>query len=88
MNPVKYYRRKQAADYLTQAGLPVAVATLAKLAVVGGGPQFQKWGRYPVYSEKSLDSWASERLGRPMRSTSDIAPPTHAPGIPSRPVPA
>jgi hypothetical protein len=65
-------RRAEASEYLMQAhGLPVAVATLAKWATVGGGPGFQKAGVTPLYPRDELDRWATERLGRLMRSTSE-----------------
>src|ERR1700694_801794 len=39
-------RRAEAVEYLRiEHGLPVTVATLAKLASVGGGPRFEKMGR-------------------------------------------
>jgi hypothetical protein len=65
-------RRKEAARYLTEKrGLPVAAQTLAKLAVIGGGPSFRKFGRFPVYRAADLDRWADMRLGPIQRSTSD-----------------
>ena len=60
----KRFRRREAAQFLTELGLPTAAATLAKYAVIGGGPQFQKWGRLPVYTEPSLRAWADHRLGK------------------------
>jgi hypothetical protein len=65
-------RRKEAARYISEKrGLPVAPQTLAKLAVIGGGPNFRKFGRYPVYSIADLDAWAESKLGPLQRSTSD-----------------
>ena len=65
-------RRKEAARYLTQSrGLPVAPQSLAKYAVIGGGPAFRKFGRFPVYDVVDLDNWADGRLGPLQRSTSD-----------------
>jgi hypothetical protein len=49
----------------------VAPATLAKLACVGGGPQFHRAVRTPLYPREELDAWAAERLGKLKRSTSD-----------------
>jgi hypothetical protein len=49
----------------------MAVATLAKLACLGGGPPYQKAGRVPLYPVDLLDQWASARLGRVIRSTSE-----------------
>ena len=69
----RYYRRHEAAQYLTNLGLPIAAATLAKYAVIGGGPEFQRWSRFPVYAETALQSWIKQRLGTPLRSTSNPA---------------
>lgn len=68
----KYLRRRQAARYLNDEwGLPTAASTLAKKAVVGGGPVFHSAGRIPLYSIEALDLYAKARLGNPRRSTSD-----------------
>jgi hypothetical protein len=67
----KRFRRKEAAQFLTDMGLPTAAATLAKYAVVGGGPTFQVWGRLPVYPESSLIAWAEQRLGKPASTTTE-----------------
>jgi hypothetical protein len=65
-------RRKQAAHYLAETrGLIVAPQTLSKLAVVGGGPSFRKFGRFPLYSVADLDAWVESKLGPLQRSTSD-----------------
>ena len=66
-------RRREASHYLQQQhGIRLAHATLAKLAVVGGGPPFRLDGRFPVYDRDALDAYASERLGPLHRSTSDV----------------
>jgi hypothetical protein len=65
-------RRREASHYLqAQHGIRLAHATLAKLAVVGGGPPFRLDGRFPVYDREALDSFADARLGPLRRSTSD-----------------
>lgn len=68
-------RRREASDYLRDRhGLPVAAATLAKLAVIGGGPHFFKPGaRTVLYDREELDRWAKQKLGRAVASTSDTA---------------
>lgn len=67
-------RRKAAANYLSSDwGVPVAPTTLAKLAVVGGGPAFRKFGRFPLYDIADLDQWATAKLGPRRQSTSDRA---------------
>lgn len=83
MNQPHYLSRKQASAHLAERGLPVAAATLAKLAVVGGGPEFHKFGRFPRYTPEALDAWAATKLSGPRRSTSDmgdsvVAPASHA----------
>jgi hypothetical protein len=73
MSSPKYLRRKSAAQYLREHwGLPRTANTLAKLAVIGGGPIFRKAGRIPPYAPADLDQYAEDQLGKPMRSTSDI----------------
>lgn len=65
-------RRSEASTYLEQRhGLTVAVATLAKFATVGGGPAFNKFGRFPLYEPAQLDAWATKRLGPARTSTSE-----------------
>ena len=66
-------RRRDASQYLQeQHGIGLAHSTLAKLAVLGGGPPFRLDGRFPVYDRDALDAFASERLGPLRRSTSDV----------------
>ena len=70
----KLLRRKAASDYLREThGLERAPSTLAKLAVIGGGPVFRRAGRIPLYSPEDLDCWAASLLSAPMRSTSEAA---------------
>lgn len=65
-------RRAEVPDYmLRKHGIPVARATLAKMATVGGGPAFQHSGRIPLYHVDDLDDWAAERLSKPVRSTAE-----------------
>jgi len=70
--PTKYLRRGEAANYLNKKFGSGTRATLAKLATVGGGPKFQKFGRIALYTEEMLDAWAEARMGPPQSSTSDI----------------
>ena len=62
---------RQAAAFLTDNGYKTAPATLNKLRCVGGGPEFELFGRRPIYSEKSLLEWARARTTSARRSTSD-----------------
>jgi hypothetical protein len=69
-----YLRREAAAEYIKKKwGLPCSSKTLAKLAVVGGGPVFRKSGRYPIYTFDDLDEWVQSRISKPVRSTSEHA---------------
>lgn len=66
-------RRNAAADYLrTVWGIPCSPKTLAKWAVIGGGPVFRKAGRTPLYPEDGLDDWARKRLTHRVHSTSEL----------------
>lgn len=61
-------RRAAASKYLfAEHGVSLAPSTLAKLAVIGGGPAYRLDGRYPVYDRPVLDAYAITRLG-PLRS--------------------
>lgn len=65
-------RRVEAVEYLMLVhGIPIAVTTLNKLASVGGGPEFEKFNRTPLYPRDKLDEWARMKLSRPVRSTSE-----------------
>ncbi len=67
-----YLRRPAAAEYVqSRWGVPCAARTLAKLAVVGGGPEFRKAGRTPLYEPSRLDDWAKAKIGPRRRTTSD-----------------
>ena len=65
-------RRKIASAYLWKVhGIQLSPGSLAKYAVVGGGPQFYLDGRFPLYDLPELDRFAVARLGRLRTSTSD-----------------
>jgi hypothetical protein len=72
--PSRLYRTPEAARYLKEAhDINRAPAYLAKLRVVGGGPEFVYVGRWPAYPEPALDAYAANLISRPMRSTSEAA---------------
>jgi len=76
MHNHKFLRRKAASNYLHEThGLERAPSTLAKLAVIGGGPIFRRIGRVPLYLMDDLDEWVASKLSPPMGSTSDTASP-------------
>jgi hypothetical protein len=72
-NHLHYRRRVDAAIYVTERYFPCSPKTLAKLAVLGGGPLFRKAGRIPVYEDAHLDRWALSKISRPVHSTSELA---------------
>jgi hypothetical protein len=67
----KRLTRREASSFLTDRGYPVALATLEKYAVYGGGPSFRYFGRRPLYAPTDLLTWVAERSSGPRRSTSD-----------------
>ena len=68
----KYYRRKEAARFLRENfATPTSVQQFAKLAVIGGGPPFHKFSRFPIYKQSDLIAWAEKMLGEARSSTSD-----------------
>jgi hypothetical protein len=75
MHPAQYLRRKQAGEYLKSCYGHGSPRTLAKLATLGGGPIYRKFGRIVVYDPADLDSWALARLSAPLRSTSEAVEP-------------
>lgn len=76
MHPAQYKRRKEAAEYLRSKYGHGSARTLAKLATIGGGPIYRKFGRIVVYTDDDLDAWALSRLSPPMASTSEYHPET------------
>jgi hypothetical protein len=72
MSSPRYLRRRAAAEYVREHwGLPCSEKYLAKLACVGGGPVYQLGGRFPLYTTENLDSYATAKIGKPVRSTSE-----------------
>lgn len=70
---MKYLTRREAAAYLTGRGLPIKWATLQKLASVGGGPIYRRFGLHALYTEADLDAWAEAKLSGPRTSASEAA---------------
>ena len=67
-------RRKEASAYLLREwGIARTPATLAKLATIGGGPPFEKDGRFPLHTEEGLDEWARAQLSPLVHSTAELA---------------
>jgi hypothetical protein len=67
----KFHRRRSASAYLSQNYFPIAPSTLAKLAVVGGGPPFHKVGHVVLYEQTRLDEYAAERIGPELQTTAE-----------------
>jgi len=71
--PSRLLRRAEAAQYVHDKwGYPCSPKTLAKYAVIGGGPPFRKAGRYPLYHPDDLDVWVDGKLSDLVTSTSAL----------------
>jgi hypothetical protein len=71
--PKRDMTRIEAARYITDHWFPCSPKTLAKLAVVGGGPEFRKAGRMPLYSIAACDRYSRSKIGPVLRSTAELA---------------
>jgi hypothetical protein len=72
MSVERYFRRrKEAGAYLKGKFGFGSEKTLAKLACIGGGPEFHKAGSIVLYAQEALDIWATSKISGPKRSTSD-----------------
>jgi hypothetical protein len=69
----RYLTRAEAANYVSARGIPLAKGTLSVMATKGGGPTYRIFGRQSLYSPADLDSWISERMSEPRRSTSEVS---------------
>jgi hypothetical protein len=67
-------RRTEAAKYVRDTyGIPCSPKTLAKIACVSSdGPPFRLAGRFPLYPTSGLDTWARDKIGPLVRSTSEV----------------
>ncbi|MCJ2061889.1 hypothetical protein MKK63_04135 [Methylobacterium sp. J-088] len=67
-----FMNEEQARDYIkSRVGHPMSRSHLRKLRCVGGGPEFEKWGRFVTYPREALDAWIEGRFSGRRRSTSD-----------------
>ncbi|MBM3553797.1 MAG: hypothetical protein FJX45_19145 [Alphaproteobacteria bacterium] len=71
MKEALFLRRKAAGEYLKSKYGFGSEKTLAKLASVGGGPEFRKGFGAALYEQAALDQWALSKIGEPQTSTSD-----------------
>ena len=69
----RYMTRAEAAKYITDNWFPHSPKTLAKLAVIGGGPVFRKAGRVPIYIPSDCDDYARSKISQPVCSTAELA---------------
>ena len=71
--PKRDMTRIEAARYITDHWFPCSPKTLAKLAVVGGGPEFRKAGRCPCIRIAACDRYSRSKIGPVLRSTAELA---------------
>jgi hypothetical protein len=71
LSPDTRFTRRGIATWLTEAGFPITVATLATMATRGGGPPYQLFGRRPLYRGGDALAWAQNRLSAPVTNTSE-----------------
>jgi hypothetical protein len=65
-------RRNEASVYLKEEHqIDRSPNTLAKLAVIGGGPAMVYVGRFPTYTPDALDDYARSIISMPVRNTAE-----------------
>jgi hypothetical protein len=69
----KRLTRREAAEYLTERGYRTSRTTLAKLACIGGGPRYAKFGCLALYTMPDLEDWALSRLRHHENTSRDQA---------------
>ena len=69
-----FLTRLEAAEFLTVNGFPTGKGTLQKLASVGGGPPYRRYGNKALYIPSDLLAWAEARLTSPQTNTSQVKP--------------
>lgn len=74
LSPPRLTRTGASTYLMDRHGISRTAGTLAKLAVIGGGPKFRKIGaRAVTYDIAELDAWAASILSEPLGSTSERA---------------
>jgi len=73
MNEHRFYRRREAGEYLKKTYGFGSYQTLCKGAVTGDSPVYQKAGKIVVYTKEALDRWALNKMSAPRCSTSEAA---------------
>jgi len=61
----EFLPRKQLSEFLTRMGYPIRPSQLAKLAVTGGGPPYQRFNRWAIYKPATALEWARSELSEP-----------------------
>lgn len=71
-SPIKEFLcRDEAAEFLTSKGYTTSKGTLQKYATVGGGPEYQIFGKRALYRPEKLIEWAASKISAPRSSTSE-----------------
>ena len=60
--PDKLLTPSEVSAELTRRGIGRTVGTLAKLRIVGGGPNFKRFGRDIRYPASNLELWIADKL--------------------------
>lgn len=66
----EFLGRRKATAYLAEKGLPLTKTSLEKMATLGGGPVYRKFGGRVIYTPEDLDSWVASKLSQPRVSSS------------------
>jgi hypothetical protein len=74
LTPGTKLRRWELAEALTDEGFPTATSTLATMGSRGTGPDFDLWGRIPIYTWGTSLEWAKKRLKRVRSNSSGELP--------------
>ena len=56
----RYLKRTDAANFLTQAGIASSKTTLARMAMLGKGPQYVIIRQRAYYKPEWLDAWLEQ----------------------------
>ena len=72
MHPDTRLTRKAAAEALTKAGFPTTAASLATLAVRGGGPAYTLYNNRVLHRWADLIEWAEARQKPPKAAAARI----------------
>ena len=88
IDKVRRLRSKDASEYLLlEWGISRTLNTLNKLAVIGGGPAFEKDGKFRLYTPENLDAFARSILSPLVNSTAELKVARDAEGAEPTPSP-